>query len=330
MSDKGRHIGPSELLQWAVLQTATKNEDAPGPGPQNVEPIDPKWIDLILGKSDAIRMRECVEFFSNPSNSVDDRITNMDDLELLVESLDNANGIYALAFEISDTLLMRQSDLRPLNLWRPIISTVSDPDPKIRQYAVWILGTAIKNNARSQTDFLDSDALPPVLNALESDSDAEVKAKAAYCIAGLLNHNTRALSSFRSLNGFKILQAALQPQNKTNTTLQTRILFLLNTLLDVSAEDDKKDQIAGKLVSQDVVSEGICESLVDIIKTAQDVNLAERVLQLVTTLATKYPGTIKNSLRDQLVESAPRLREVDGVDGELVDGAIRALQNLSK
>eukprot|EP00842_Homolaphlyctis_polyrhiza_P005549 jgi/Hompol1/5996/HPOL_000161-RA len=53
---------------------------------------DPKWIEVLLGKEDAIRMRECVERITNDELSEDKRIEAFDELELLVESLDNANG----------------------------------------------------------------------------------------------------------------------------------------------------------------------------------------------------------------------------------------------
>lgn len=54
----GGRLTATDLLAWSVLNTATENEDAPtvpGPAPHH-EPIDPKWIELLLGKPESARM----------------------------------------------------------------------------------------------------------------------------------------------------------------------------------------------------------------------------------------------------------------------------------
>jgi hypothetical protein len=52
----GKTIDMNKLLQWG-LQHSTKNEDAPSAASRPVEPLDPKWVDIILGKSDVVRMK---------------------------------------------------------------------------------------------------------------------------------------------------------------------------------------------------------------------------------------------------------------------------------
>jgi hypothetical protein len=49
-------ITSADLLAWSIINRETEKEDRTEPtGPH--EPIDPKWIDVILGKPDAARMR---------------------------------------------------------------------------------------------------------------------------------------------------------------------------------------------------------------------------------------------------------------------------------
>ena len=49
-------ITPTDLLAWSVVNQATEREDRTTATAPH-EPIDPKWIDVILGKPDAARMR---------------------------------------------------------------------------------------------------------------------------------------------------------------------------------------------------------------------------------------------------------------------------------
>ena len=43
-------------------------------------------------------------------------------------------------------------DLRVLDLWKPIIDALKDGEPRIRNYAAWVLGTGVQNNSTAQTD----------------------------------------------------------------------------------------------------------------------------------------------------------------------------------
>ncbi|TPX51043.1 hypothetical protein SeMB42_g01424 [Synchytrium endobioticum] len=315
----GRRITQSDLLQWSILNQATKNEDAkdtPGAA-RTLEPIDKKWIEIILGKDDSVRMRECVETFTNPHNPLETRILSLDELELLIESIDNANN------------------LRPLNLWKPIIAALDDPDPRVRQYVAWVLGTAIQNNPTSQKDFLESGGLDPIMDRLVKDPDADARAKAAYCISGLLKHNTEALSLYKAKEGFRLFNVALkQPQNAAT---QKRIVFCLKNLLDMTDDEDESYRTAAHLVAREVEVEGILDSvqsivsgIVDMQDAHFDTDLVEKILLFIATLAKRHPNTIFLMSRHKLVESIKKLRVGGdgGVDAELVKETIRALNEV--
>ncbi|RKO89563.1 hypothetical protein BDK51DRAFT_48547 [Blyttiomyces helicus] len=95
-------ISQSELLQWAVT-----NQPASGPAPAQtpappLERLDPKWIEVLLGKEDAARMkgaflepgrffsfdavrkslRNCVVVIEDPAASLDEKLVAFDELEL--------------------------------------------------------------------------------------------------------------------------------------------------------------------------------------------------------------------------------------------------------
>ncbi len=49
---------------------------------------------MILGKADAVRIRECFERALDKSVGEEERCEALDELELLIESIDNARGIF--------------------------------------------------------------------------------------------------------------------------------------------------------------------------------------------------------------------------------------------
>ena len=253
----GRRITQSELLQWSVLHTATLNEDAPQrTEPLQTEPIDPKWIEAILGKEDAVRMRECVERITDASLVEEDRVTAFDELELLVESIDNAN------------------DLRPLKLWPSIVGMLASDSPALRLHACWVLGTAVQNNPRAQQDFLDCGGLEPTLRVLEQDTDSNVRAKALYCVSGAIRHNLAVFDAFHSLQGFRVVANALQ--NAEPGLLRRGVFFWKALLLD--------DQPTVALRAANAAIEcGIVSMAVHLADSA-DLDLLEKCLDLIAAL----------------------------------------------
>ncbi|KAJ3328521.1 hsp70 nucleotide exchange factor fes1 [Blyttiomyces sp. JEL0837] len=186
-------ITQTDLLQWAILNRATANEDAPAPAamPEGAEQLDPKWVDVMLGKSDSLRMKESVQILTDPSKSLDEKLTAFDELEMLVESLDNAN------------------DLKTLGLWPPIITILAnDTNAEMRAFAAWVIGTAVQNNEQSQKDFLEANGLPTLLKALQDDTDPEVRAKCMTSLSSLVRHNPLAITH---------LQQAANPPPQSST-----------------------------------------------------------------------------------------------------------------
>ncbi|KAJ3344126.1 hsp70 nucleotide exchange factor fes1 [Gonapodya sp. JEL0774] len=245
-----RPLTASELLQFTTaLSAATEKEDArrqdiqaPIGSTQPVPSIkDPKWIDVVLGKDDAVRMRECGEILSDESSSIDEKAAALDDLEMLVESSDNANN------------------MKVLRLYPTVLALISHSSPKLRSLALWVLGTVVQNNAEGQRQFLDAGALSKVVDAL-SDSDQEVRARAVYAVSGALKHNPTAVSQFRTLSGFDRLVSLLvdfvarlssntipsisETSTEASLPLSRKVVFLLrNMVVDEACERESRANI---------------------------------------------------------------------------------------
>jgi len=78
------------LLRWGI-ENSTVSPDGETVVPQGKD-LDPAIIDQILGRPDALLMKEALDIAVDEKQSIDARIQALDDLEMLVENIDNANG----------------------------------------------------------------------------------------------------------------------------------------------------------------------------------------------------------------------------------------------
>lgn len=70
------------LLRWGIENSNPEELGAAQAAPQQKD-IDPGIIDMILGKPDAVLMKEDMEVAVNPTSSEDDRIAALDHLEMV-------------------------------------------------------------------------------------------------------------------------------------------------------------------------------------------------------------------------------------------------------
>ena len=77
------------LLRWSIEHSAPRGTDAPPPTRKD---LDPGIIDYLLGKPDAVLMKEALEIALDENRDEGARIQALDDFEMLVEHIDNANG----------------------------------------------------------------------------------------------------------------------------------------------------------------------------------------------------------------------------------------------
>jgi hsp70-interacting protein len=79
------------LLRWSI-ENSTPLDSAPGDRPPVVrKDLDPGIIDMILGKPDAVLMKEDLEVAVNPSQPEHNRIAALDHLEMVCNSYDLVN-----------------------------------------------------------------------------------------------------------------------------------------------------------------------------------------------------------------------------------------------
>jgi len=77
------------LLRWSIENSTPQSTDAP---PLTRKDLDPGIIDYLLGKPDAVLMKEALEIALDENRDEDARVQALEDFEMLVEHIDNANG----------------------------------------------------------------------------------------------------------------------------------------------------------------------------------------------------------------------------------------------
>ena len=83
------------LLRWSIEHSTPRSADAPPPVRGD---FDPGIIDHILGKPDAVLMKEALEIALDENRDEDARVQALDDFEMLIEHIDNANGEHIVAW----------------------------------------------------------------------------------------------------------------------------------------------------------------------------------------------------------------------------------------
>ncbi|KZP01828.1 Fes1-domain-containing protein, partial [Calocera viscosa TUFC12733] len=204
------------LLRWSIENTDVSSPEHTASlqtaAHSRMQNLDPGLIDAILGKPDAVKMKESMALASDTGRTVSERLQALDDLELLVESIDNAN------------------DLAKLALWQPLMSLMREGNDELQQAALWVAGTAVQNNPQAQADFLALDPIPLLLQVLGSrEAGKQTRSRAVYALSGSVNHNADAVARMAQAGGWQVLREALTAD--PDITVRRKVAFLLNTLL---------------------------------------------------------------------------------------------------
>lgn len=185
----------SKLLQWSIENSTTPTSqpttngtngtndgpaaDAPASAPNARSNLTPEVLAAMMGgPSDGELMHAAMTVISSPDASVtlDDRLTAFDNFEQLIESLDNANNMAALS------------------LWKPLLACLSHEEADLRRMAAWCVGTAVQNNAPSQSALLAEGGLRPLVDmAFRPGEEAGVRRKAVYALSSAVRNHQEAM-----------------------------------------------------------------------------------------------------------------------------------------
>ena len=192
-----------------------------GPATNGAAPrsdLTSEMLDLILGKSDSLSMKEKMAYALDTSSPLDGRVEALDDFEMLIELIDNANNMPVL------------------KLWQPLISLFGDPEPPIVEHACWIVGTAVQNNLKAQAALYIHGAFPKILGVLDGGGagagpgPSTVRSRATYALSGALKHWPLASSALTAEGdrGYAVLRHGVVDDD---VSVQRKMAFLVGTLV---------------------------------------------------------------------------------------------------
>ncbi|KAI0744577.1 nucleotide exchange factors-like protein [Earliella scabrosa] len=210
------------LLRWSLANSDPRDVNQPPPAPRS--DLNPEIIDAILGKPDSELMKEALAVAVDEKRDEDERIQALDDFEMLIEQIDNANN------------------LEKLKMWEPLHSLLTNPtsSEEIQMQTLWILGTAVQNNPAAQNAYLAHNPLRALLSFLSPTvRSGKTRSKAVYALSGLLKHNAAAVRQMQEVDGWDALRDALQD---SDITVRRKVAFLLNSLLIPTAPPQTASQ----------------------------------------------------------------------------------------
>ncbi|ODN81654.1 hypothetical protein L202_02053 [Cryptococcus amylolentus CBS 6039] len=310
--------------------TPKDGEPLPLPSGAKREDLTTEMLDLIMGKSDSITMKEKIAYASNEENPVEERVEALDDFEMLIELIDNANNMPIL------------------KLWQPLLALLASPHPEIVAHTCWIIGTAVQNNLKAQAALYIFDALPQILNTLypsTAPQTSAVRAKATYALSSALKHWPLASPALAASQGYTVLKKGVQDEE---VVVRRKMAFLIGTLVMQSGEK-YEGEIPGEVVNlleanmketekngpnetllQGLKREGVLSALLEGLKSStEDVEYEENAVRALVRAAEKDGLTAEEKAALQSIwvgwgAKGQEERGLDGQDGQEISAVLSA------
>lgn len=158
---------------------------------------------------------DCIAVIRNAEgrHSEEERLAAFDELELLVESVDNA------------------SNMERMKLWPAVFACLAAEEQiDVVRFALWIIGTCAQNNPDTQRALQEHHDVIARLLTVWRDEQRDVlriRAKILYCLIALLSNNPTGLEQFVGQSGFR----AIDDYGVTgDASLEEKMRFLLTML----------------------------------------------------------------------------------------------------
>ena len=200
-----------DLLNWAVQNSQSSFEKTA------IDQEKLSFFQNALGPSDAVKMKEFIHFALGEDNPVDEKLTALDNLEMLVESIDNAN------------------DLESLGCWDNILKLLENSELVVS--TLWIIGTAAQNNSRVKDLLIEKYKVLIKITEFLSSSNASVVQKSLYATSSLLCGNKHGIRKFKDLGGVELLVSLSKKDIFSN-----RVNFIFENVINIDDQINQSNQ----------------------------------------------------------------------------------------
>lgn len=279
-----------KLLQWSIANASGDKEARERAGQ-----LDPKLLEQLFSggvADDPTLMKQSMQVILADDVDVETKLVALDNFEMLIEKLDNANNI------------------ENMKLWDPLLAALNDESGEIRAAVLSIIGTSVQNNKPSQDNFLKhKGGLRKVIDLAENKTEPnEVRVKALYALSSLIRNHGEMAKEFAENKGLDIIPTFLN-DNEAKSKLKTRAIAVLTAFLGTTQINDVMILLLRK--------DGVIKSVIDCLQHETDLNLLDRILNFLSLLLTagiKFNQDELDSLRSGFEKIQPlkdRLNEDD-------------------
>lgn len=254
------------LLEWGLAKSDPESLRAAAASDASSQLLrdNRELMDQLL-KSDADRMRDLIKECTNTELEVEDRELALDELEMLVESIDNAN------------------DFATIKGIAPLLALFDETEPIIQMNAAWVLGTCAQNNERFTKEFLKENGLDRLVDLLRRTTDNGVRGKAIYAISGCVRASTDATAKALDLNAFETLIELLRTSSDLN--IKRKLAFFFGGVIF--------EQNVQENLLQHLLDKNLYQVLIDTLK-ADDLDLQDKIFEALDAAFATCPKAVSH------------------------------------
>lgn len=246
-----------KLLQWSIAQQSGDKEAM-----DRIGQPDPKMLEQLFGGPDEpTLMKQAIIVLNNEEATEENKLVALENFEMLIENLDNANNI------------------ENMKLWPSIIAQLSNTNKEFQALAASVVGIATQNNPNSQEAFLKhEDGISTLVKLLADDKTLEdVLLKVLFAISSLVRNCPAACDKFVLLNGWKYLHI----QGTVGHRLLLRKLSLVSALLSAGID---------KATEEHIRTDDIVGSIAAVLVTDGHLGCIEKALNIISVLKSSGYG----------------------------------------
>lgn len=247
-----------KLLAWSIANESGDKETMDKVG----KPDEKALAQLFGGPDEPTLMKQSIQVVENPEADLEAKQVALENFEMLIENMDNANNI------------------ENLHLWPSIIGLLNaDHDSDLRLLAGSIIAISVQNNPKCQADFLKYlDGFSRLVEySLDTQTPMNIKLKFLFAISSLIRNHQDSFNYFLKLDGWNTLMIS-QPSNEFNDKLILRILSIVSSIL--TNESVFKFEIEPKFQQLNVIN----NLMTEVSKDLNNINLIEKFLQIIVHL----------------------------------------------
>lgn len=245
-----------KLLAWSIA-----NESGDKEAMEKIGKPDEKALAQLFGTGgpdEPTLMKQSIQVVENPEADLEAKEVALENFEMLIENLDNANNI------------------ENMKMWPSIIKLLNDDQPEpLRILATSIIAIAVQNNPKCQDDFLKHSEGVSKLIAYGADSNTKLvlKYKLLFAVSSLIRNHPDSFKFFSKLDGWKLL--SLSKEEKDDKLIM-RTLSLISSIL--TNEKLFKFEIEPKIHSLHLINELVGKT------SGDNINVIEKFLQIIVHL----------------------------------------------